>query len=112
MPHAVTDNCIRCKYMDCVEVCPVNSFYAGETMLVISPDECIDCGVCVPECPAQAIVPDTDLGEASHWLELNRKFASLWPNIVAKGQPPHDADVWSGVPNKLAEHFSPNPGDG
>ena len=60
MTHVVIDNCIKCKYMDCVEVCPVDCFYEGENMLVIHPDECIDCGVCVPECPAEAIVPDSD----------------------------------------------------
>ena len=83
MTHVVTDNCIKCKYMDCVEVCPVDCFYVGENMLVIHPDECIDCGVCVPECPAEAIFPDTDIEGAQHWLELNHKFANLWPNIVA-----------------------------
>jgi ferredoxin len=112
MTHVVTDNCIKCKYMDCVEVCPVDCFYVGENMLVIHPDECIDCGVCVPECPAEAIFPDTDIEGAPHWLELNHKFANLWPNIVAKGEPPSDADAWNGVPNKLAEHISPKPGDG
>jgi ferredoxin len=111
MTHVVTDNCIKCKYMDCVEVCPVDCFYVGENMLVIHPDECIDCGVCVPECPAEAIFPDTDIAGASHWLELNHKFANLWPNIVAKGEQPADADAWNGVPNKLSEHFSPRPGD-
>ena len=60
MTHVATDNCIKCKYMDCVEVCPVDCFHEGENMLVIHPDECIDCGVCVPECPAEAIFPDTD----------------------------------------------------
>ena len=112
MTHVVTDNCIKCKYMDCVEVCPVDCFYVGENMLVIHPDECIDCGVCVPECPAEAIFPDTDIEGARHWLELNHKFANLWPNIVAKGESPSDADAWNGIPNKLAEHCSPKPGDG
>jgi ferredoxin len=112
MTYVVTDNCIKCKYMDCVEVCPVDCFYVGENMLVIHPDECIDCGVCVPECPAEAIFPDTDIEGAQHWLELNHKFANLWPNIVAKSEPPSDSDAWDGVPNKLAEHFSPKPGDG
>ena len=62
MTYVVTDNCIKCKYMDCVEVCPVDCFYEGENMLVIHPDECIDCGVCEPECPANAIFPDTEPG--------------------------------------------------
>lgn len=75
-------------------------------MLVIHPDECIDCGVCVPECPAEAIFPDSDLSAEPRWLELNRKYAGLWPNIVAKGEPPSDADAWNGVPGKFDEHFS------
>ena len=111
MTHVVTDKCIKCKYMDCVEVCPVDCFYAGENMLVIHPDECIDCGVCVPECPAEAIFPDSDAAAEPRWLDLNRKYAELWPNIVAKGEPPPDADTWNGTPNKFADHFSPQPGD-
>jgi ferredoxin len=74
MTYVVTENCIRCKYMDCVEVCPVDCFYVGENMLVINPEECIDCGVCEPECPAEAIVPDSD-DKASAWLEQNRRLA-------------------------------------
>ncbi len=70
MTYVVTENCIRCKYMDCVEVCPVDCFYAGENMLVINPSECIDCGVCEPECPAKAIVPDSD-DRASAWAETS-----------------------------------------
>ena len=73
MTYVVTEACIRCKYMDCVEVCPVDCFYEGENMLVIHPDECIDCGVCEPECPIEAILPDTE-GEAEKWLELNRDY--------------------------------------
>ncbi len=75
MTYIVTDNCIKCKYMDCVEVCPVDCFYEGENMLVIHPDECIDCGVCEPECPAEAIKPDTE-PNLDKWLEINTKFAS------------------------------------
>ncbi len=111
MTHVVTDNCIKCKYMDCVEVCPVDCFYVGETMLVIHPDECIDCGVCVPECPADAIMPDSEIAAAPHWLEFNRTYAGQWPNIVEKTDPPADADTWNGVPDKLAQYFNPNPGD-
>ena len=74
MTYVVTENCIRCKYMDCVEVCPVDCFYVGENMLVIKPDECIDCGVCEPECPAEAIVPDSD-DKAAAWAEQNRKYS-------------------------------------
>ena len=76
MTYVVTDNCIKCKYMDCVEVCPVDCFYEGENMLVIHPDECIDCGVCEPECPANAIFPDTEPGLES-WLKLNSEYASF-----------------------------------
>ncbi len=67
MTYVVTENCIRCKYMDCVEVCPVDCFYVGANMLVIHPDECIDCGVCEPECPVEAIVPDSD-DKATAWV--------------------------------------------
>jgi ferredoxin len=72
MTYVVTDACIKCKYTDCVEVCPVDCFYEGENMLVINPSECIDCGVCEPECPAEAILPDTE-GGLEQWLELNNK---------------------------------------
>jgi ferredoxin len=107
MTYVVTENCIKCKYMDCVEVCPVDCFYAGENMLVIHPDECIDCGVCEPECPAQAIKSDIESG-LEDWLELNREYAAQWPNLTAKELPPPDAKEWDGAPDKLA-HFSPHP---
>lgn len=110
MTHVVTDNCIKCKYMDCVEVCPVDCFYEGENMLVIHPDECIDCGVCVPECPAEAIFPDTDPAAEPKWLAQNHRYASAWPNITAKKTPPSDADTWNGVPGKFEEYFSEKPG--
>ena len=110
MTYVVTENCIKCKYMDCVEVCPVDCFYEGENMLVIHPDECIDCGVCEPECPADAIKPDTEAGLES-WLKLNADYASSWPNITVKHEQPVDAKEWDGKPGKL-EHFSPNPGSG
>ena len=87
MTYVVTDACIKCKYMDCVEVCPVDCFYEGENMLVINPNECIDCGVCEPECPAEAILPDTEDG-IEQWLELNTKFSAEWPNITQKKDPP------------------------
>jgi ferredoxin len=69
--------------MDCVEVCPLDCFYEGENMLVINPEECIDCGVCEPECPAEAILPDTHPG-LENWLKLNAEYASVWPNIAIK----------------------------
>ena len=92
MTYIVTDACIKCKYTDCVDVCPVDCFYEGENMLVIHPDECIDCGVCEPECPPEAIRPDTEDG-LEKWLELNTQYASLWPNITAQKDAPADADV-------------------
>ncbi len=109
MTYVVTENCIRCKYMDCVEVCPVDCFYEGENMLVIHPDECIDCGVCEPECPAEAILPDTEEA-AEKFLELNREYSETWPNITQKGEAPADSEEWDGKPNKYPEEFSPKPG--
>ena len=111
MTFVVTDNCIKCKYMDCVEVCPVDCFYEGDNMLVIHPDECIDCGVCVPECPAEAIVADTEPG-LEKWLKLNADYANVWPNITIKREPPPDAKEFDGTPNKLEQHFSSEPGLG
>ena len=109
MTYVVTENCIRCKYMDCVEVCPVDCFYEGENMLVIHPDECIDCGVCEPECPAEAILPDSEPGLEA-WLELNATYSIQWPNLTRKGSTPADADLHNGEPDKLEKYFSPNPG--
>jgi ferredoxin len=109
MPYVVTDLCIRCKYMDCVEVCPVDCFYEGENMLVIHPDECIDCGVCEPECPAEAIISDTN-NEAEKWLEMNRTYAEQWPNITRKKPAPADADEFKGVAGKFEKFFSDKPG--
>lgn len=111
MTYVVTESCIRCKYMDCVEVCPVTCFYEGSTMLVINPEECIDCGVCVPACPIEAIQPDTVEGSES-WVEFNQKYANLWPRISIKGTPPEDADAWKEVPDKLTTSFDDTPGKG
>jgi ferredoxin len=111
MTYVVTESCIKCKHMDCVEVCPVDCFYEGENMLVIHPDECIDCGVCEPECPPKAIVTDSDAA-APQWLALNAEYAARWPNITRKGTPPADADEWIGVARKFAQYFSPAPGKG
>jgi ferredoxin len=110
MTFIVNDQCIRCKYTDCVEVCPVDCFYEGENMLVINPDECIDCGVCEPECPAEAIQPESE--ENLKWVEVNREFAMQWPNITKKKDAPADADEFKNKPNKFEELFSPNPGSG
>ncbi len=111
MAYIVNDACIRCKFQDCVEVCPVDCFYEGENMLVIHPDECIDCGVCEPECPVNAILPDTEPG-ASDWLAMNRKYAELWPNITRIGEVPSDAEEWKDVKGKFDAHFSEKPGKG
>jgi ferredoxin len=86
--------------MDCVDVCPVDCFYEGENMLVIHPDECIDCGVCEPECPVDAIKPDTEAG-LEKWLSLNAEYAKIWPNITVKKAPPPDSKEWEGKPDKL-----------
>jgi ferredoxin len=110
MTYVVTENCIKCKYMDCVSVCPVDCFYEGENMLVIHPDECIDCGVCEPECPADAIKSDIESGLES-WAKLNAEQAKVWPNITIKREAPTDAKDWDGKPNKL-DLFSKEPGQG
>ena len=101
MTYIVTENCINCKFQDCVSVCPVDCFYEGENFLVIHPEECIDCGVCEPECPADAIKPDTEPGLEA-WHEINTKYAEIWPNITEAGTVPSDADDWNGKPGKAA----------
>ncbi len=111
MTYIVNDSCIRCKYMDCVEVCPVDCFYEGENMLVIHPDECIDCGVCEPECPVEAIHPDIDEG-AESWVEFNREYSEKWPNITLIGKVPEDADKYKDETGKFDKYFSPEPGPG
>ncbi len=107
MTYAVAEGCILCKYTDCVEVCPVDCFYEGENMLVIHPDECIDCGVCEPECPVDAIKPDTEPGMAP-WLALNAELAPAWPNIRERIAPLPDHDAWAERSGKLAS-LSRNP---
>ena len=109
MTYVVTEACIRCKFMDCVSVCPVNCFHEGANMLVIHPEGCIDCGVCESECPASAIVADT-APEAVAWRELNATMARVWPVIEQRGDPPADADAWKNVSGKYATHFSSAPG--
>ncbi|MGL4371183.1 MAG: ferredoxin FdxA, partial [Alphaproteobacteria bacterium] len=110
MTYVVTDACINCKYMDCVTVCPVDCFREGDNMLVIDPDICIDCGVCVPECPPAAIQPDTE-PDMERWVAFNRTYANLWPVITAKGVPPKDAEAWKDVEDKMS-YFNLAPGDG
>lgn len=99
MTYVVTENCINCKFQDCVAVCPVDCFYEGENFLVIHPEECIDCGVCEPECPADAIKADTE-PDLDEWLAINEKYAQLWPNITVVGAVPSDANEWNGKPDK------------
>lgn len=117
MTYIVHDACVKCKYKDCVEVCPVDCFYEGENMLVIDPDACIDCGVCEPECPADAIVADTVMNpHLEFWLKINTEYSKKWPNITSRGESPADADKHNpvlnpGVGNKVA-HFSSKPGQG
>ena len=112
MTYIVTDACVRCKYMDCVEVCPVDCFYEGENFLVIHPDECIDCGVCEPECPVDAIKPDSQDAPDGKWLKVNTEFAKVWPNIVRKGTAPAGADQFKDEKDKFEKYFSTEPGDG
>jgi ferredoxin len=111
MTFIVTDVCIKCKYTDCVEVCPVDCFYEGENMLVIHPDECIDCGVCEPECPIDAIKPDTD-STATPFLALNREYATQWPVITRKKDPLPEAEKFKTIKHKYPDHFNKNPGSG
>jgi len=114
MTYLVTENCVKCKHTTCVAVCPVDCFYEGENFLVINPDECIDCGVCEPECPVDAIVADTDIAEPdrSKWIDINTIYSAKWPNITQEKDPLPDHEDWDGVPNKYEEHFSEEPGDG
>jgi ferredoxin len=111
MTYIVTEQCIACKHMDCVEVCPVDCFYEGENMLVIHPDECIDCGVCESECPADAIRPALSADD-DEWVEFNARYARLWPNITEIGEVPANAKEMQGVPDKLKTLFSEKPGAG
>jgi len=103
MSFLVTENCIKCKYTDCVEVCPVDCFYEGPNFLVINPDECIDCALCEPECPAEAIVSEDELApaDATKWRDINAEYSALWPVITEQKDPPADAAEWDGVENKL-----------
>ena len=102
MPFVVTENCIKCKYTDCVEVCPVDCFHEGPNMLVIDPDECIDCTLCEPECPVEAIMSDEDVEESmQHFIELNAELSKEWPVINSMKDAPADADDWKEVKDKL-----------
>ena len=101
MTYVVVENCIRCKYTDCVEVCPVDCFHEGPNFLVIDPDECIDCTLCEPECPAEAIFAEDDVPAGQEeFIELNAELAKIWPVITEKKDAPDDADEWNGVEGK------------
>ena len=101
MTYVVTENCIQCKYTDCVDVCPVDCFVEGPNFLAIDPEECIDCTLCVAECPVEAIFAEDDVPEnQQEFIENNAKLAKLWPVITARKDPLPDADKFSGEPNK------------
>ncbi|MFQ5488553.1 MAG: ferredoxin FdxA [Gammaproteobacteria bacterium] len=101
MTFVVTEECIKCKYTDCVEVCPVDCFHEGPNFLVIDPDECIDCTLCEPECPIEAIHPEDDVPEDQmEFIQLNAELAKIWPVITEKKDPPPDADEWAEVKGK------------
>src|SRR5438046_10128248 len=103
MTYVVTEDCIKCKYMDCIEVCPVDCFYEGENMLVIHPDECIDCGVCEPECPPKAILPDSD-PKAEKWLKMNADFSVRRPKMTRKGTTTRGSGAHRDAQGRLRQH--------
>ena len=112
MTYIVKDECVKCKFTDCVEVCPVDCFYEGENFLVIHPDECIDCGVCEPECQVDAITPDTEDDPDGKWLEINTKYSAIWPVITTKRDPLPDAEKHETETGKFEKYFSEKPGKG
>ena len=102
MTYVVTESCIKCKYTDCVDVCPVDCFHEGPNFLVIDPDECIDCTLCVAECPAEAIFAEDDVPSSQrHFIEMNEQLSKQWPVIIERKDPPVDADEWAKVSDKL-----------
>lgn len=102
MTHVVLDSCIRCKYTDCVDVCPVDCFREGPNMLVIDPDECIDCAVCIPECPVEAIVAEEDVpANQQNFTDLNAELSKIWPPITRTKDSLPDAEEWKDVQGKL-----------
>lgn len=106
MTYVVTDKCIKCKFTDCVEVCPVDCFYEGKNMIVINPEECIDCGVCEPECPVDAIKPESS--KLIKWLEINKKYSDIWPNITEQKQALKNAEDFEGEEGKYEKYFHEN----
>ena len=102
MTFVVTEDCIKCKYTDCVEVCPVDCFHEGPNFLVIDPEECIDCTLCEPECPVEAIFPEDDLPDGQEaYTQLNADLSLQWPVITEMKEPPLDASEWEGKEGKL-----------
>jgi len=102
MTFVVTENCIKCKFTDCVDVCPVDCFHEGPNFLVIDPDECIDCTLCEPECPAEAIFSEDELPEGQEqFIEINAELSQTWPIITDVQTPPADSEEWNGKPGKL-----------
>ena len=102
MTFVVMEACIKCKYTDCVEVCPVDCFHEGPNFLVIDPEECIDCAMCETECPVEAIVSEDDLPEDQHeFLKINEELSLEWPVLTVKKDAPADADDWKEVKDKL-----------
>lgn len=110
MPYVVTEGCIKCKYTECILVCPVDCFHEGSNMLVINQSQCIDCGSCEPVCPNDAIIPTID-DEDGRWAAFNDQYAATWPVLKASERPPAlaDADAWKAIAGKLADHFDPAP---
>lgn len=102
MTFIVGEACINCKHTDCVEVCPVDCFYEGPNFLVIHPDECIDCALCEPECPVDAIFSEDEIPAGQEkFAELNAELAALWPNITEMKEAPADAEEWATRKDKL-----------
>jgi len=102
MTYVVTESCIKCKYTDCVEVCPVDCFHEGPNFLVIDPEECIDCTLCEPECPVTAIFPEDDVPAGQEqFLEINAELSREWPVLTTRKDPPEDAEQWDDVEDKL-----------
>jgi len=102
MTYVVTDNCIQCRHTNCVDICPADAFHLGPNFIAINPQECVDCGLCLPECPEEAIQPENQLDDSNrHFLELNAELAQHWPVILQRIPPLADHEQWSRKPNKL-----------
>jgi ferredoxin len=104
MTFVVTEQCIKCKFTDCVDVCPVDCFHEGPNFLVINPDGCIDCALCIPECPVDAIYEESDLPDEFHeYIKINADLATQWPTILSTQNPLEDAEQWADKPGKRDE---------